>query len=135
MTRFFALLDGHPGAFGIAFPDCAGCTAMGKDENEAYANAIEALSEWIQDARAESKEPKPSSIEQLRRDPDVNAAIAEGGIFIAVPLVVESGRPVKANISLDQGLLDAIDAEAQRVGLTRSAFLASAAREKIASSG
>ena len=30
------------------------------------------------------------------------------GVFIAVPLVVESGRPVKAN-TLDAGLLDAID--------------------------
>lgn len=135
MQRYFALLDGEPGAFGVAFPDCPGCTAMGGDENEAYANAIEALGEWIHDARAEGPAPPPRSIEALRRDPDVNAAIADGAIFLAVPLVIESGRPVKANISLDQGLLDAIDAAAKRAGLTRSAFLASAAREKIAAAG
>ena len=41
------------------------------------------------------------------------------------------GRSVKANISLDRGLLDAIDAAAKRVGVTRSGFLASAARDKI----
>ncbi len=46
-----------------------------------------------------------------------------------------SGRPVKANLSLDAGLLDAIDEAAKRRGLTRSAFLASAAREKIESEG
>ncbi|RUV56524.1 ribbon-helix-helix protein, CopG family, partial [Mesorhizobium sp. M1A.F.Ca.IN.022.02.1.1] len=38
---------------------------------------------------------------------------------------------VRANLSLDAGLLAAIDTEASRRGLTRSAFIASAAREKI----
>ena len=135
MKRYLALLDGGPGAYGVAFPDCPGCTAMGADDDEAYANAVEALTEWVHDARSAGEVPEPRSIEALRCDPDVNAAVAEGAIFIAVPLVIESGRPVKANISLDQGLLDAIDAAAKRSGLTRSAFLASAAREKIAASG
>lgn len=85
MSRFFAVLDGKPGAFGVSFPDCPGCTAMGKDENEAYANAIDALSEWMQDALSAGKTPKPSRIEHLRRDPDVAATLAEGGVFIAVP--------------------------------------------------
>ncbi len=135
MKRYYALLDGGPGAYGIAFPDCPGCTAMGSDEDEAYANAVEALGEWMRDARAVGEMPEPSTIEALRRDPDVQAAIAEGAVFIAAPLVIESGRSVKANISLDQGLLDAIDAAAKRGGLTRSAFLASAAREKIEAKG
>ncbi|HEY8162067.1 MAG TPA: type II toxin-antitoxin system HicB family antitoxin [Methylocystis sp.] len=134
MKRYFAILDGGPGAFGVSFPDCPGCVAMGKDENEAYENAIEALSEWVRDAMEEGEAPQPRSIEALRRDDDVNATIAEGGIFLRVPLIIESGKPVKANISLDQGLLAEIDAAARRSGLTRSAFLASAAREKIAAS-
>lgn len=135
MQRYFALLDGKAGAFGVAFPDCPGCTAMGADENEAYANAVDALGEWVHDARAEGSAPSPRSIEALRRDPEVKSAIADGAVFLAVPLVIESGRPVKANISLDQGLLDAIDAAAKRAGLTRSGFLASAAREKIEAAG
>jgi metal-responsive CopG/Arc/MetJ family transcriptional regulator len=52
-----------------------------------------------------------------------------------VPLVLDAGRPVKANLSLDAGLLNAIDEAAKCRGLTRSAFLASAAREKIESEG
>lgn len=135
MQRFFALLDGAPGAYGVAFPDCPGCVAMGADENEAYANAIEALGEWIHDARAEGSAPAPRGVEALRRDLDVQAALAEGAVFLAVPLIVETGRPVKANISLDRGLLDAIDEAARRAGLTRSAFLASAARAKIETAG
>lgn len=135
MQRFIALLDNSAGAFGIAFPDCPGCTAMGHDESEAYANAIDALGEWMQDARADGLVPEPRAIGDLRRDPDVIEALAEGAVLLAVPLVIEAGRPVKANISLDQGLLSAIDAAARRGGLTRSGFLASAAREKIEASG
>jgi hypothetical protein len=48
-----------------------------------------------------------------------------------LPLVLEKGRPVKANLSLDAGLLAAVDEGAAVCGLTRSAFLAGAARDKI----
>jgi metal-responsive CopG/Arc/MetJ family transcriptional regulator len=48
-----------------------------------------------------------------------------------VPLVLDAGRAVRANLSLDAGHLDAIDEAAKAHGPTRSAFLASAAREKI----
>ena len=108
---------------------------MGANENEAYDNAVEVLSEWVRNARISGAVPAPRAIEALRGDRQVKAAIAEGAIFLSVPLVIETGRPVKANISLDRGLLDAIDAAAKRSGLTRSGFLASAAREKIAAKG
>ena len=39
--------------------------------------------------------------------------------------------PRRVNISLDYGLLQAIDDEAKRRGMTRSAFLSSAARNEI----
>jgi hypothetical protein len=54
-------------------------------------------------------------------------------MLISVPLLLDRGRSVKANISLDAGLLETIDEEAKRRGLTRSAFLSSAAVEKIES--
>jgi hypothetical protein len=47
------------------------------------------------------------------------------------PLLIDSGRTVRANVSFDAALLDAIDAAAKERGLTRSAFLSSAARGKI----
>ncbi|KAB2855251.1 MAG: DNA-binding protein, partial [Bauldia sp.] len=50
---------------------------------------------------------------------------------VLIPLLLDSGRTVRANLTFDAGLLAAIDSEAARRGLTRSAFLASAAREKI----
>jgi hypothetical protein len=67
----------------------------------------------------------------LRNDPDVAEAIAEGAALAMVPLVLDAGRPARANLSLDAGLLAALDEAAAAKGLTRSAFVASAVREKI----
>jgi hypothetical protein len=36
---------------------------------------------------------------------EVAAALAAGGVLAYVPLVHDAGRPVKANLSLDAGLL------------------------------
>jgi hypothetical protein len=58
-------------------------------------------------------------------------SLAEGAALAIVPLLLDAGRAVRGNLSLDAGLLDAIDEAAKAHGLTRSAFLASAAREKI----
>jgi predicted RNase H-like HicB family nuclease len=131
-TRYVVVVDGKPGAYGMYVPDMPGCTSIA----DLLANAQEALQLWAEDA-VNSKEglPKPRSIEAIRRDPDVARDLAEGGVLAVVPLVMETGRPVKANLSLDAGLLAAIDEAAAARGLTRSAFLASAAREKIAAEG
>ena len=130
--RYVALVDGKPGAYGVAFPDCPGCTAMGGTVEEALINAIEALADWAEDA---DPMPEPSSVAKLRRDPEVKAALADGDALALVPLVRDAGRAVKANLSLDAGLLEAIDEAAESRGLTRSAFITSAAREKIRTEG
>lgn len=57
--------------------------------------------------------------------------IEAGESAVMIPLLLDAGRTVKANVTFDAGLLAAIDAEAEQRGLTRAAFLASAAREKI----
>ena len=81
--------------------------------------ATEAIRLWAEDALADGERlPKPRSIEAIRADPEVAAALAHGAVLAIVPLVRDAGRPVKANLSLDAGLLAAIDE-------------AAAAREKI----
>jgi predicted RNase H-like HicB family nuclease len=136
MPRYAALVDGKTGAYGVVVPDLPGCTSGGRTTDEALRNAIEAVRLWAEDARADGEKlPRPRSIEALRRDPVVAEAIAEGAAIAMVPLVLDSGRPAKANLSLDAGLLDAIDEAAASRGLTRSAFIATAAREKIAKGG
>jgi pyrimidine operon attenuation protein/uracil phosphoribosyltransferase len=56
---------------------------------------------------------------------------AENEVAVIIPVVLDAGRTVRANLTFDAGLPEAIDAEAARRGLTRSAFLASVARERL----
>jgi predicted RNase H-like HicB family nuclease len=136
MPRYVALVDGSPGAYGVVVPDLPGCTSGGKTIDEALRNAVEAVRLWAEDALADGEVlPKAHDAETLRARPDVAREIHEGAVLAYVPLLLESGRPARANLSLDSGLLSAIDEAAAARGLTRSAFLVSAAREKIASGG
>ena len=136
MARYVVLIDGKPGAYGIVVPDLPGCTSGASTTDEALKNAAEAIRLWVEDAIADGEKiPKPRSAEHLRTDKDVARALAEGAALAVVPLVMDSGRPAKANLSLDSGLLSAIDEAAAARGLTRSSFLASAAREKIEQEG
>ena len=130
--RYIALVDGNAGAYGVVVPDLPGCTSAGPMTDEALRNAVEAVRLWVEDAIDDGEAmPPPRSVEVLRADPEIAAALAAGAVLGMVPLVLDAGRAVRANLSLDAGLLDAIDEAAKAHGLTRSAFLASAAREKI----
>lgn len=130
--RYVVVIDGKSGAYGVVVPDLPGCTSMGKTIDQALHNIVEAMTLWAEDARADGEKlPRPRSIDVLRGDQDVAAMLAESAAFAIAPLVLDSGRPAKANVSLDAGLLEAIDEAAEAHGLTRSAFLASAARAKI----
>jgi predicted RNase H-like HicB family nuclease len=132
-TRFVVVIDGKPGAFGLWAPDMPGCTSMGKTVEDALRNAQEALRMWVEDAIADGESaPEPRSFEEIAKDTEVAEELKLGAVLAIVPLLIETGRPVKANLSLDAWLLAAIDDAANARGLTRSAFLSSAARAKIA---
>jgi predicted RNase H-like HicB family nuclease len=132
MPRYVALVDGRSGAYGLTVPDLPGCTSAAATIDELLRKATEAVRLWAEDAMADGEKlPKPRPIEAVRADPEVGAALGRGAVLTIVPLVRDAGRPAKANLSLDAGLLAAIDEAAAARGLTRSAFLASAAREKI----
>jgi len=136
MARYVALLDGKAGAYGVTVPDLPGCTSGGSTTDEALRNAVEAVRLWAQDAIADGEAlPQPLSVEMLRADRAIAEAIAEGAALAIVPLLLDAGRPAKTNLSIDAGLLAAIDEAAKARGLTRSAFLATTAREKVESGG
>ena len=135
-TRYAVVIDGEPGAFGLWVPDMPGCTSMGATVDELLQNAQEALRMWAEDALADGETlPEPRSFDDIAKESDVAEALKQGAALAIVPLLIETGRPVKANLSLDAWLLAAIDDAAAARGLTRSAFLSSAAREKIAAEG
>ena len=130
--RYIALVDGKAGAYGVVVPDLPGCTSAGSTTDEALRKAVEAVRLWAEDAIDDGEAlPPPHSVEALRADPEIAAALAEGAVLAVVPLLLDAGRAVRAKLALDAGLLDAIDEAAKAHGLTRSAFLATAAREKM----
>jgi predicted RNase H-like HicB family nuclease len=134
MTRYLALMDGAPPIVGVVVPDLPGCTSGGNTYDAACRNAVEAVRLWAEDALAKNESlPVPSTVDALKSDPAVVEQLNEGAVFALIPLVLDRGRPARANLSLDAGLLEAIDDAAAERGLTRSAFLASAARAKIES--
>lgn len=119
-------------AYGVWFPDVEGCFSAGDTLEEAVANAAAALRQHVEALESAGKSVPPArSIDNVLPDEDVAAAVATGAVLFAVPLFADAGRTVRINVSLDKGLVDRIDAAASARGLTRSAFLAQAAREKI----
>jgi predicted RNase H-like HicB family nuclease len=133
-THYVAVIEKEAdSAFGVWFPDVEGCFSAGDTLEEAVANAAAALR---QHAEALESAGRPLSaareVDQVLRDADVGKAIKAGAVLFAVPLLADAGRTVRINISLDRALVDQIDHAASSRGLTRSAFIAQAAREKIA---
>ena len=132
MARYIALIDGKAGAYGVVFPDLPGCTAMGKTMDDALSHAAEVLRDWAEVMEEGGRKvPRPRALETLRRDSDVKSALAAGAGLATVALVRETGKPVKANLSIDSGVLAAMDEEAGRRSLTRSAFVEMLARTML----
>jgi predicted RNase H-like HicB family nuclease len=130
---YVAVIEKEPdSAFGVWFPDVEGCFSAGETVEEAVANAGAALRQHIEAVESAGREvPTAHSIDDVLRDDDVRASVETGAVLFAVPLLADAGRTVRINISLDKALVDQIDAAATARGLTRSGFLAQAAREKI----
>jgi predicted RNase H-like HicB family nuclease len=130
-VRYVALIDGKEGAYGVVVPDLPGCTSAGKTADAAYRNAIAAVRLWVEDALQDGEKlPRPHSLFDLMADGEVRRALTAGAALAFVPVLRDTGQPAKANVSLDAGVLEAIDEAAKEHGLTRSAFMASAEKRE-----
>ena len=114
-------------AYGVHFPDVPGCFSAADELNDLLSNASKALSLHLEDETL----PKTRTLDAVRADDDVANDLAEGAFLLAVPFISLSGRSTKANITMDAGLLAAVDQTAKERGLTRSSFLADLARREI----
>ncbi len=129
--RYLGILDGSGQVWGVRIPDLPGCFGGGETPEVAISDAVSAMREYatlVTDGGGTLAEPR--SMEALRAANDVDFD-PSAEAFVSLPLLLDKGRARRANISLDAGLLEEIDAAARMRGLTRSSFLASAAREKI----
>lgn len=129
MTEFVVILDLGPAGWYVRFPDLPGCVGAGDTPEAAIATAAEALRDVVAHRRAAGvPAPRPSTLKAILESGEVET----GETTVLIALSEDGGGTVRTDLTLDAGLLAAIDAEAARSGQTRSAFLASAEREKIA---
>src|SRR5690606_18510504 len=116
--------------FGVSFPDIPGCISAGDTLDEAVMNGVEALAGHIKWLEADGDPvPSPRSLDEILSDQGL-AEDREDAVLVAIPLVRDLGSTTRINVSLDLGLLQAVDAEARPRKQTRSAFLASAVRKE-----
>lgn len=112
-------------AYGVQFPDLPGCFSAADEIEDVIPNSTEALSLWFEDGDA----VEPSSIEAIRKR--VAGELCDGAFLVMVPWIGRGSAATRVNISIDRSMLQAIDAAAAGRHLTRSAFLAEAARNEI----
>jgi predicted RNase H-like HicB family nuclease len=118
-----AIIERAGEGFSVFFPDLPGCTSYGATVTEAALNAEEALDGHLLVSVQHGDEvADPSPLEDLEQDPEVDEVAR---------LLVRADKPGKAvrlNITMDEGLVAAID----RVAKNRSGFLSEAARAALA---
>lgn len=131
MRRYLAVVHkDDDSAYGVHFPDIAGVFSAADDADSIVPNAVEALRLYGEDADL----PEPSPHSDIVARQDVRDALAAGAYLISVPLIDNDTAVVRANVTFERGVLQAIDEAAAARGITRAAFLASAARREIEAS-
>ena len=113
--------------FGVSFPDFPGCVTAGATLEEARQLAGEALGLHIEGMNEDGETiPAPSSLDEVMELPE-----AADAVVLVVNVEGKAPKVVRVNVTFNEGVLDEIDRFVKRQGTSRSAFLASAATEKI----
>ena len=129
--RYVAFIHRDETGFGVSFPDFPGCVSIGDTVDDAVRHGSEALAFHVEGLLDDGEAvPSPSSIDAIKADPGLADWRREADLVL-IPLLRDRGSSQRVNISLDRGLLEAIDDEARQRRMTRSAFLATAARREI----
>ena len=114
-------------AYGVHFPDVPGCYSAADTLDAVVAEARDALSLHFEDSPA----IEPRDLDEIKASGEIDQDLAEGATLVLVPYIPVGGKKVRANVTFDEPLLIAIDRYARERGITRAAFLASVARERL----
>ncbi len=116
-------------AWGVTVPDLPGCFSAGDTMDEAMDKAREAIDAWCQAVIEDGGDiPDARPLAEHQADPDFT-----GWVWGVVDVPVERyfGPAEKINITVPRVLLARIDDYARTHGVTRSGFLAEAARHAM----
>lgn len=135
MNRYIAIVraDDSPG-YSVSLPDFPGFVSGGATFEEAFERAAQGLRFHIEGMSEDGETiPEPTPLAALRVDPEF-AEVFEDAIVALVPLLPPRTAWERVNISVEKGLLAEVDRAAEARGLTRSGFLAEAARRALLAS-
>jgi predicted RNase H-like HicB family nuclease len=128
LRHYFAWVEQEgDSAFCAQFPDLPHVFSAADEHEDVIREACGALRLAGQDSAL----PLPSDHASILKRQDVREALAKGAYLIQVPLIEIGTEVVRANITLERAMLDAVDVAAKGRGMTRSAFLVNAARHEI----
>jgi predicted RNase H-like HicB family nuclease len=128
MRQYIGLIHKEAASdYGVSFPDLPGCVTAGRSLEEARVMAQEALTlhvaGMIEDGEAI---PAPSSLDEIMADPENEGSIA---VLALAPAVAP--KAVRVNVTLPDDLLGMVDRYAEAHGMSRSGFLAQAAKRAM----
>lgn len=126
MSGFFVALvhKGDAGNYGVSFPDAPGAIAVGGSVGEALEASRKALRSHINAMEDEGfSVPIAREIDEVLADPEFDEDRAEALLVASIAPAPKVGKSVRINISVDEFVLERIDAAAEKSGLTRSKFL------------
>jgi predicted RNase H-like HicB family nuclease len=132
MEKYAAVFRKTPSSdFGVEFFDLPGCFSAGSTLEEAKAMAAEALRLHLDGLHDDgARIPAPSDLDAIERQ----LRGQRGDDFYAIVEIAAEpteSRVVRVNITIEERLLREIDSVAAEGGMSRSAFLADAARRSI----
>lgn len=131
MPIAYAIIHEENGKFGISFPDFPGCISGGDTAEQAIIRGTEALTFHVAGMVEDGdKLPVLRNLSELQADPEFSDDM-HGAILALVPFELP-GKSVRINISIDENLLSQVDQSAEATGESRSGWLASAAKRRLA---
>jgi len=128
---YTALISTDAGGYGFTVPDVPGFTAHADTEDleKAAEIARRVLADHLALLIDEGEElPRPRNLKELKQDRTLHEDFAEAEAVILLPALLPAGRTKRVNVTIDENTLDLIDRSAADRKLTRSAFIAEAAR-------
>ena len=129
MKNYFALVDKDPdSAFGIRFPDIPGCLSAADAAEDIVPNAVEALQSWQMPFQS-----RPTT-KRLSRFRTYATRSPKEPIWSRCRCIDNDSAVVRANADVRARRFAGDRHAARERGITRSAFLSSAARKKSSQS-
>lgn len=116
-------------AWGVVVPDLPGCFSAGDTAEDAFPNAIEAVQAWCEAQVEEGQDiPLPQPLDVHQANPEFAGWV---WALVNVDLTCFEGKAGKINITVPRRLLTRIDKYTKAHHVTRSGFLADAARRAM----